>query len=97
MSQLISCSSLKHLKACLDAILMLCFSFRSNLKGGMSTTVYEGQCAVIKYVNRESIISFCVLLMTRLCIKRLKSILLTEHFPMAIMIFGSRLGPTTAK
>ena len=59
----------------------------------MSTTVYEGQCAVIKYVN----CSFCVLLMTQLCIKRLESILLTEHFPMAIMIFGSRLGPTAAK
>ena len=29
----------------------LCFSFRSYLKDGMSTTVFEGQCAVIKYVN----------------------------------------------
>ena len=81
---------------------MLCFSFRCYLKDGMSTTVYEGQCAVIKYVNRESIISFCVFFNSFLCYdsvvyKTPQSILLTGHFLMAIMIFGFRLGPTTTK
>ena len=59
---------------------MLCFSFRSYLKNGISTSVYEGQCAVIKYVNHESIICFVFFLnffYDSVVYKTPKSILLT--------------------
>ena len=75
---------------------MLCFSFWSYLKDGMPTTVYEGQCAVIKYVNCYKLFLF-VFYFDLVVYKMPESILLTEHFSMAITIFGPKLGLTTAK